>query len=173
LTVDGVRIAIVVAMARNRVIGRDNGMPWRLSSDMKHFKATTMGKPMIMGRKTFQSIGKPLPGRHTIVVTRDSGFKPEGVETVATLDAAFDAARKAAGEMGAGEIIVAGGGVLYAEAMERADRLYVTHVDAEPDGDTVFPEIDPAVWEAVEERDIPQTERDSAKIRFVAYKRIP
>ena len=168
---DGVRIAIVVAMARNRVIGRDNGMPWRLSSDMKHFKATTMGKPMIMGRKTFQSIGKPLPGRHTIVVTRDSGFKPEGVETVATLDAAFDAARKAAGEMGAGEIIVAGGGVLYAEAMERADRLYVTHVDAEPDGDTVFPEIDPAVWEAVEERVMPQTERDSAPAQLVVYRR--
>src|SRR5262245_19310100 len=118
------QVAIFVAVAENGVIGRDNGLPWRLSSDLRRFKAATMGKPVVMGRKTWESIGKPLPGRANIVVTRDRSFQPDGVETTASFDAALALARARAHEMAADQICIIGGGEIYRQAIGIADRLY-------------------------------------------------
>ena len=136
----------IAAMARNRVIGQDNGLPWRLPGDLKFFKATTLGKPVVMGRKTFQSIGRPLPGRPNIVVTRDPGFAAEGVHIARDIDSALDLAARLARETGAQEVMVIGGAEIYAQALPRLDRLYLTEIDAEIEGDAHFPEIEPRVW---------------------------
>ena len=158
----------MVAVAENGVIGRDGGMPWRLSADMRRFKATTMGKPVVMGRKTWESFPKrPLPGRHNIIVTRDPAYAADGASVVASLDAALALAR---GE-GAGEVCVIGGGEVYAAALPCADRLDVTHILAEIDGDTRFPAIDPAVWHAVSGEDFPAGDKDSHPTRHVVYER--
>ncbi|ODN70722.1 dihydrofolate reductase [Methylobrevis pamukkalensis] len=162
-------LSLVVAVAANGVIGADGDMPWKLSSDLKRFRRLTMGKPVVMGRKTFASIGRPLDGRTNIVVTRDDGFRPEGATVVSDLAAALAAARLSPG--GDGEIMVIGGGTIYGQLIGDADRLYVTHVDAAPAGDTRFPAIDPDVWAVVSEEPIPRTERDSAEARFVVYER--
>jgi dihydrofolate reductase len=165
-------VAILAAVAENGVIGRDNGLPWKLSSDLKRFKAATIGKPVVMGRKTFQSIGRPLPGRTNIVVTRDRSFRADGVETVASLDEALALARVRARCMaGADEICIIGGGEIYRQAIGMADRLYVTHVLASPDGDTRFPPIDPAIWTKVSAEDHPAGEKDSHATRFCVYAR--
>ncbi len=132
-------IAIYVAIAENGVIGREGGLPWRLSSDLKRFKAGTMGKPIIMGRKTWQGLGRPLPGRLNIVVTRDRSFGAEGAEVTASLADAITLAKARARCMaGADEICVIGGGEIYAQALPLADRLNVTYVLGEVDGDTRF-----------------------------------
>ena len=140
----------IAAMARNRVIGQDNGLPWRLPGDLKFFKATTLGKPVVMGRKTFQSIGRPLPGRPNIVVTRDPDFAAkgaaEGVHIARDIDSALDLAARLARETGAQEVMVIGGAEIYAQALPRLDRLYLTEIDAEIEGDAHFPEIEPRVW---------------------------
>ncbi|MCM5556912.1 dihydrofolate reductase [Pleomorphomonas sp. JP5] len=162
---------IVVAMAENGVIGRDGAMPWHLSTDLKHFKALTLGRPMVMGRKTFESIGKPLPGRETFVVSRDPAFLPDGVTVLADLDAALGAAAASAEAKGAPSFVVAGGGVLYAATIERADRLFVTRVAASPEGDTRFPAIDPALWELADSEPMVRGERDSADAVFEAWVR--
>lgn len=167
---DGPTISIIAAVAENRVIGSDGKMPWRLSTDMKRFKRLTMGKPVVMGRKTFESIGKPLAGRLNVVVTRQPGFRQEGVAVAASLDAALALAMEAAGSEN-GEVIVAGGGEIYAAAIGLADRLYITHVEACPEGDTRFPDIDPAVWRATATESVPAAEKDSAASRFVIYER--
>ena len=125
-------VALIAAVARNGVIGAGDALPWRLSSDLKHFKALTMGKPLVMGRKTFQSIGRPLPGRAIIVVTRDEGFAADGVEIARDIEAALRLAEAKACAAGADEIIVAGGGEIYAQTIARAGRLYVTEVDSRP-----------------------------------------
>ena len=166
------QVAIYVAVAENGVIGRDNGLPWRLSSDLKRFKAGTMGKPIVMGRKTFESIGKALPGRLNIVVTRDRAFRAEGVETAGSLADALTLARVRGRCMaGADEICVVGGGEIYRQALPLADRLYVTHVLADVDGDARFPEIDPAVWRPVASEEVPAGERDSHATRYAVYER--
>ena len=165
-------LTLVVAVAQNNVIGREGGLPWHLSGDLKRFKADTIGKPVIMGRKTFLSIGKPLPGRDNIVVTRDEDFKAEGVIVAASLDAALALAAQAAAERGANDIAVIGGGEIYNQLFERADRLILTHVFASPDGDTLFPAVDPATWEEVESEDFPAGEKDSHATRRVVYCRI-
>ena len=135
------RIALVVAVARNGVIGRDGGLPWHLSSDLKRFKAITMGKPVIMGRKTWESLPKkPLPGRHNIVITRRKGFLAEGATVVASPENALAAAA------GAEEIAVIGGGEIFDMFLTLADRIYLTEVDLDVEGDTYFPAIDPAHW---------------------------
>jgi dihydrofolate reductase len=164
-------ISIVVAVARNGVIGRDNGLPWRLSTDLKRFRAITMGKPVIMGRKTFQSIGKPLPGRPNIVITRDPAFAAEGVTVARSLADGIDAAREQARSCGAAEICVIGGGEIYRQVLARADRLYVTEVDAAPEGDTTFPQIDRDVFDRISEEAMPAGERDSHSSRLVVYQR--
>jgi dihydrofolate reductase len=165
-----IRLSIIAAVAENGVIGAGNAMPWKLSSDLKRFKALTMGKPVVMGRKTFESIGKPLPGRLNIVVTRQRDFAPEGVTVVANVDAALVAGEERAA--GDDEIMVIGGGEIYRSAIDRADRLYITHVEAAPEGDTHFPAIDPAVWRATTAERLPSGPKDSEATTFVIYERI-
>jgi dihydrofolate reductase len=162
---------MIAAVAANGVIGSGNAIPWRLPSDFAHFKRTTMGKPLIMGRKTFESIGKPLPGRANIVVTRQEDYEPVGVEVIGSLAAALDLARTIATAAGATEIMIGGGGEIYSAAMPVADRLYITHVELSPEGDVRFPEIDPNEWVVVEEPGIARTERDSADFRVKVYER--
>ncbi|WP_336068066.1 dihydrofolate reductase [Nitratireductor rhodophyticola] len=161
-------VELVVAMAENGVIGREGGLPWRLSTDLKRFKAITMGKPVVMGRKTWESIGKPLPGRRNIVVTRQADYDAEGAECVSSLDVAL--ALAAGGEAGA-DVCVIGGGQIYAEAIDKADRLHVTHVDAQIEGDTVFPEIAPEIWEEVSREEVPAGEKDVYATTYVVYQR--
>ncbi len=166
-------IAIYVAIAENGVIGREGGLPWRLSTDLKRFKAGTMGKPIVMGRKTWESFPKrPLPGRLNIVVTRDKTYRAEGAEVVSSLDDAIALARtKARCMAGADEICVIGGGEIYAQALPRADRLHITHVLAKVDGDTVFPPIDPEIWYLVSAEDFPAGEKDTHATRYAVYER--
>jgi dihydrofolate reductase len=164
-------IIFVAAVSKNGVIGRDNKLPWRLKSDMQHFRALTIGKPVIMGRKTYLTIGKPLVGRTTIVVSRDAEFAAPGVLAAPSLDAAFAAARGDALRRGADAIAVIGGADIYAQAMPQATRLAVTEVHKEVEGETRFPAIDRAIWqETVREEHEPQAD-DEAPFAFVNYER--
>lgn len=133
-------ISLVVAVARNRVIGRDNQLPWKLPADLAYFKQVTMGNPIIMGRRTHESIGRPLPGRHNIVVTRNAAFPAPGCTVVTSLEGAWRAAS------GAGEACVIGGTMLFEETLPLADRIHLTEVDAEVPGDTYFPPFDRSEW---------------------------
>ncbi len=166
-------VGIYVAIAENGVIGREGGLPWRLSSDLKRFKQDTMGKPIVMGRKTWESFPKrPLPGRRNIVVTRDKTYKAEGGETAGSLqDAIALATVRGRCMAGADEICVIGGGQIYAQALPLADRLHITHVLATIDGDTVFPPIDPAIWRIVSSEDFPAGEKDTHATRYTVYER--
>ncbi len=165
-------IAIYVAIAQNGVIGREGGLPWRLSSDLKRFKADTMGKPIVMGRKTWHGIGRPLPGRHNIVVTRDPDLRAEGADVVTSLKDAITLARaRAHCVTGVEEICIIGGGQIYEQALPIANRLCVTHVLAALDGDTKFPLIDPSVWRSVSSTDFPAGEKDSHATRYTVYER--
>lgn len=166
-----VKIALIVAVAENGVIGRDNDMPWRLSSDLKRFKALTMGKPIVMGRKTFQSIGKALAGRTNIVVTRDPLFSAADAETATSIEAALVLAKDVASDSGADEIMIIGGATIYEQVMEFADLLYVTHVHASPDGDTRFPDISEDAWECLEMTAMERGAKDSADTSFAIYRR--
>ncbi len=130
------KISIIVAMAKNRVIGKDNEMPWHLPADLQHFKQKTLAKPIIMGRKTFESIGRPLPKRHNIIVSRNSDYRQDGCDVVSSLDEAI----KLAGEVE--EVMIIGGGFLYQQTIDQADKLYLTFIDLEVDGDTLFPEYE-------------------------------
>lgn len=148
------QLALIAAAARNNVIGRDNQLPWHLPQDLKHFKAVTLGKPVIMGRKTFESIGKPLPGRTNIVVSRNAGAAlPEGVRHARSLDDALQLARKALEAQGApaGEVMIMGGGEIYRNSLPMADRVYLTRVDLEPEGDTYFPSLLESEWRLASE----------------------
>ena len=162
---------IVAAVARNRVIGADNKLLWRLSSDLRRFKALTIGKPLVMGRKTFQSIGRVLPGRETIVLTRDRSFSPDGGLVAHSLEAALTLAAQRAAAMGADAIVIAGGGELYAETIDRANRLAITEVALEPEGDARFPPIDASVWREVRREKGVRGPRDDADFDFVDYER--
>ncbi len=165
-------VAIYVAIAENGVIGREGGLPWRLSTDLKRFKADTMGKPIIMGRKTFEGVGRPLPGRLNIVVTRDKDWHADGVEVAHSVDDALTLAQVRARCMaGIEEICVIGGCEVYAQALSRADRLHVTHVLATVEGDAYFPPIDPGVWLIVRSYDVPAGEKDSHPTRYTVYER--
>jgi dihydrofolate reductase len=166
-------IAIHVAIAENGVIGREGGLPWRLSTDLKRFKAETMGKSVIAGRKTWESFPKrPLPGRLNIVVTRDNTYRAEGAETAPSLkDAIALATARARCTPGVDEICVIGGGEIYAQALPLADRLHVTHVLAKVDGDTVFPPIDPEIWYLVRAEDFSAGEKDTHATRYAVYER--
>lgn len=167
------KIVVHVAIAANGIIGREGGLPWRLSTDLKRFKAETTGKPVIMGRKTWESFPKrPLPGRLNVVVTRDMTFRDEGAEVVHSLGDAISLGRvRGRCANGADELCVIGGGEIYAQALPVADELHVTHVLADIDGDTRFPAIDPVLWEAVSSEDVPAGERDTHATRHVVYKR--
>lgn len=166
-----VGIALVVAVSQDGVIGRDNSMPWKLSTDLKRFKAVTLGKPILMGRKTWESIGRPLPGRLNIVISRDPAFHPEGAETASSLELAFERARQHAAASGVDEICVVGGGEIYRLVLPLADRIYMTEVLAELDGDTHFPALDPALWTKTFSEDHPSGEKDSHETRYIIYDR--
>lgn len=163
-------LSIVVAVAQNGVIGSKGGMPWRLSTDLKRFKAITLGKPIIMGRKTYESIGKALPGRLNIVVSRSGFSPPEGVGTDGLANA-IEIARDWAAENDASEICIIGGGQIYREAIDLVDRIYLTHVNGSPEGDTVFPEIEEDKWHSISRESVPMGENDSVKTEFAVYER--
>jgi dihydrofolate reductase len=164
-------IILVAAIAENGIIGRGNGLPWRLKSDMQHFRALSMGKPVIMGRKTYVSIGRPLSGRTTIAVSRDQNFAAPGIVVAPGLDAAFAVARGDALRRGADAIVVAGGADIYVQALPSATRLAITHVRKHVDGDVRFPAIDPNLWhESARTEREPATE-DEAAFAFVTYER--
>lgn len=154
------RIVVIAAVARNGVIGRDNQLVWRLRSDLRRFKALTMGKPLLMGRKTFDSIGRPLPGRRTLVLSRDRGFAIEGVTTVHDLAEALAAA-------GGDDLMVAGGAEIYALALPQADMIHLTEVEASPDGDTLFPPFERGDFREVGREPHPAGEHDAYPFSFV------
>lgn len=169
MTEGRVRVALVVAMADNRVIGAKGGLPWRIPADLKHFKAVTMGKPIVMGRRTYDSIGKPLPGRPNIVVTRGGGTYPDGVDTAADVEAALAIATRRAHEAGVEEIMIIGGATLYEALLPRADRLYLTEIHETAEGDTYFPAFDKGEW-----REVAREDRDDiyrAPVSFVTLDR--
>ncbi len=147
-----VKLALIAAMARNRVIGRDNAMPWHLPEDLRYFKAKTLGKPIVMGRKTFDSLGRPLPGRTNIVVSRQADLTLDGAQVFASIDDALNAARQQAQADGVDEVMVIGGDNLYRQTLERADRIYLTRIDSEPEGDAWFPDFDEQAWTLASER---------------------
>ena len=165
------RITAVVAVSQNGVIGRDNDMPWRLSSDLRRFKALTLGKPVIMGRKTWESIGRPLPGRPNLVVTRDAGFRAEGAEVFTSLQAAVERGQSLVAELGVDEVCIIGGGNIYAQALPFTDRVYLTRVLAHIDGDTYFPELAADEWQMVSHEEVPMGEKDSHTTRFEIHDR--
>ena len=166
-----VALVLVAAIAENGVIGRDNAMPWRLRSDLKRFRARTWGKPVVMGRKTFLSLGKPLAGRTNIVVSRDRTFSAPGAVVAPNLAAALAAARGDALRRGADAIAVIGGADIYAQTLPVADRLDITLVKARPDGNIRFPAIDANDWRELERAEHPAGPDDSASFAFVTYER--
>ena len=168
----GPPLVLVAAVARNGVIGRAGALPWRLPGDLKHFRARTWGRPMIMGRKTWESIGKPLPGRRSIVVSRDRGFAAPGAEVAADIDAAISLAGRIAADMAAPDVAVIGGGEIYRATIDRAARLALTEVDLAPEGDAVFPRIEPAMWRETGRDLHPPGPGDEAGYAFVDYERI-
>lgn len=144
-------LSLIAALGENRVIGVDNSMPWHLPGDFKYFKATTLGKPIIMGRKTWDSLGRPLPGRLNLVVTRQADLQLEGAEVFTSLESAVARAEEWARKQGVAEVMLIGGAQLYAQGLAQADRLYLTRVALSPEGDAWFPEFDPAEWALVSE----------------------
>jgi dihydrofolate reductase len=167
---DQLRIVLIAAVADNGVIGQDGGMPWRLPADLRRFRELTMGKPVVMGRKTFDSIGKPLAGRTTVVTSRDPSLAISGALVVPSLQHALELARGEALRRSVSEIIVAGGAELYAQAIPLAHRLEITHVHAQPDGDSIFPPIDVAVWHEVG-RSAPPGPATEPAFNWVTYAR--
>ena len=166
------KIAFVIAVAENRVIGKDGHLPWRLSSDLKLFRRLTMNKPIIMGRRTWESLPRrPLDGRDNIVLTRDRNFAAEGAHVVHSVEAALELGREFAEARGVDEISVIGGAQIYESMLEHADRIYLTEVHGSPEGDTVFPPLDSAKWQEVGSEPINQTERDqySATLKIMEH----
>ena len=166
------KIVLVAAVARNGAIGVKGGLPWRIPSDLKHLRATTWGRPMIMGRKTFDSIGKPLPGRESIVVTRDASFAHEGVHVARSIDDAIVIGAARAQAMGVEEIMVVGGGELYRATLDRADRIVLSEVDLAPEGDAFFPALDMSRWREVSRETPPRGENDDAAFTVRVLERI-
>jgi dihydrofolate reductase len=162
---------LLAALADNGVIGRDNQLIWHLSSDLKRFKALTMGCPLVMGRKTFESIGQPLPGRESIVLTRDPHFAPAGVHVVHDLVQARDISAVFAEKMGSPHIAVIGGAEIYAQALPFAEKLYLTHVHAAPEGDAFFPAFDKNDFTVVAREEHTASDRNDHAFSFVDYQR--
>ncbi len=165
------KIVVVAAIGENNVIGFRGGMPWHLRSDLAHFRALTINKPVVMGRKTFASIGKPLPQRTNIVVTRDAKLSVPGVVPANSIEAALAMAREDARDRGVDEIMVIGGSDIFVATMPQAERLEITHVHASPEGDVHFPPIDPAVWRQVSRKEHPAGPHDTASFAVAVYER--
>lgn len=164
-------LILVVAAADNGVIGRDNHLLWRLKTDLRRFRDLTWGKPMIMGRKTFRSIGKPLPGRETIVLTRDPAFEAAGTHAARTWDDAVAQANALAQSMSANEIAIVGGAEIYALALPHVQKIFLTKVHAAPDGDAVFPALDPSVFKEIGRQDHPKGPDDEHPFTFIDLER--
>lgn len=161
-------ISLIVAAASNNAIGKDGKMPWHLPGDMKHFKNITWGLPVLMGRKTFESLGKALPGRKNIVVTRQHGWEMEGTVTVKTIEDGLFVAK----ETDAKEVMVIGGGEIYRALFARAKRIYLTRVEAEPEADTFFPSLDPKHWYLVSQKNHEADEKNAYNHSFQVWERI-
>ena len=157
---------MIVAHANNRIIGKDNDMPWHLPADLAYFKKTTLGKPVVMGRKTYESIGRPLPGRKNIVISRDENYKADGITAVTSVEQAL----KQAGDVE--EVMVIGGGAIYQHCLPNADRLYVTHIKAAIDGDTQFPSYDNGCWQKVSSELRKSDEKNAYDLDFCVYHRV-
>jgi len=158
-------ISLIVAMAQNGVIGRDNALPWRLPEDLKRFRAFTLGKPILMGRKTFESIGRPLPGRVNLVLTRDRGWCAAGVIVVHSVEQALAQAGASA------ELVAIGGAEIYRQVLPLARRMYLTHVHADVPGDRYFPDFDPTQWADVECSVHPADDEHAYRVTFVTLER--
>lgn len=158
-------LSIIVAMDHNRLIGRDNQLPWSLPADLQYFKATTMGKPIVMGRKTWESLGRALPGRQNIVITRNKGFMASGADVVHSLDEAL----KQAGD--ADEVMIIGGANLYEQALPSVRRLYITRVDDVFEGDAWFPEFPEQNWRLVRSDTYEADEKNHHAYAFQLYER--
>ena len=166
------RISLILAVSRNGVIGRDGAIPWRISTDMRRFRSLTMGKPIIMGRKQYDTVGKLLEGRDNIVVTRNSNFAAAGIHAVATMEAALELADALARQRGVDEIMVIGGAQIYALALSKADRIYLSRVDADVDGDVRFDLGDLQGWQVVSKEEIPESPKDQFGHTFCVLTRI-
>jgi dihydrofolate reductase len=166
-------ICLFVAIAENGVIGKDNAMPWRLSGDLQYLKRMTMGKPIIMGRKTWESFPRrPLPGRPNLVVTRDANYDAPGGEVFTSVEDALSRAEALCGELGVDEIMILGGAQIYAATLPKATRVYLTEVHASPAGDTTFPDFDRKDWREVRNVRQPRDERDSADYSLLVLERV-
>jgi dihydrofolate reductase len=165
-------IMLVAAVGENGVIGRDGGLPWRLKSDMQHFRRLTLGRPVVMGRKTYESIGKPLKDRTNIVITRDPGYAAEGIVVARSLDEAMRAARDDARGRSAEAIAIVGGSGVFRESLALADRLEITLVHASPPGDRFFPPIDAKNWRETARVRHPAAPQDDADVSFITYERV-
>ncbi|UWH29119.1 type 3 dihydrofolate reductase [Aeromonas veronii] len=161
------KISMIAAMAHDRVIGKDNQMPWHLPADLAHFKRVTLGKPVLMGRKTFESIGRPLPGRRNLVISRNPGYQAEGIEVVGSVEAALALLAGSSVE----ELMVIGGGHLYAEMLPSADCLYLTRIDLAVEGDTRFPAFDDGQWQRIECESHPADEKNPHPYSFEIWQR--
>ena len=166
-----IRLSMMVAKATNNVIGRDNKLPWYLPNDLKYFKQVTFGKPVIMGRKTWESLKGPLPGRTNIVITRQADYVAEGAKVVATLDEAVEMAENVAFIDGQEETVIMGGAEIYRLALPKAERLYLTEVHADVDGDTFFPEYDVSQWKEIGREDFAAEGPNPYDYSFVVYER--
>ncbi|HEX9164065.1 MAG TPA: dihydrofolate reductase [Thermoanaerobaculia bacterium] len=161
-------ISIIAALANNNVIGRDNQLPWHMPADLKRFKQLTTGHHLLMGRRTYESVGKPLPGRVNVVISRSPDYAPPGVAVARSLDEAISKAEAA----GDGEIFIGGGSGVFEQAIHRADRMYLTRVHAEPEGDTFFPEFDDVnEWQLVDAEHYEADERNPYPYSFLTYER--
>ncbi len=161
-------ISLVVAAANNNVIGKDNQLLWKLPNDMKHFKNVTWGMPVVMGRKTFESLGKPLSGRKNIVLSKQAGWEQEGVIVVKKIEDAVFLVQ----QMDVKEMMVIGGGQIYKSLFDKAKRIYLTRVDGEPEGDTYFPSIDPKAWHLVSQQDFEADEKHAYNYSFQTWEKI-
>ncbi|OQX36964.1 MAG: dihydrofolate reductase [Oceanospirillales bacterium LUC14_002_19_P2] len=165
------KLAMIAAVAENNAIGINNKLPWHLPGDLRYFKAVTMGKPIIMGRKTFDSLRKPLPGRTNIVITRDCEYQREGISVVYSLDEAISLAEDVALINGCEELMIIGGEQIYREALPRAERLYLTRVHRSFDGDAFFPELDPAEWQETLREDLVVDDEDALAYSYLVLDR--
>jgi len=167
---------MIVATADNNIIGKDNDMPWHLPADLAYFKKVTLGKPIVMGRKTYESIGRPLPGRRNIVISRDENYTPQGkgadgVDTVNSVEQALALVDGSDGNDAVEEIMVIGGGAIYKHCLPKADRLYVTHIKAAIDGDTQFPNYDDGGWQKISSELRVSDEKNAYDLDFCVYHR--
>jgi dihydrofolate reductase len=165
------RIVAIVAVAKNGVIGAKGGLPWRISGDLKRFKALTMGKPLILGRRTFEALPRPLPGRELVIVTRDPGFSAPGAHVAQSPEAALTLAQGVARVSGVGEVCIGGGAEIYGALLAATDRIELTEIDLAPDGDAFLPPFDPSDWRETARQPQARGERDEADYAFVTLER--